>query len=723
MLKKVLYGAVLALALCGSAVAASGTIWGSPHASVTIANRIPVDTSNVSGPGYNSIDDILGLLNGDCTVTSAHITCSKTGGVSFAPIATSGSASDLSTGTLSAARLPLPTASTLGGVESLAPSGSKWLKSIGVDGVPTATQPQDADILFTDTVTGNSSNSKHGYVPKLPNDATKYYDGTGAFSVPAGGGGGGSGTVTSASVVSANGFSGSVATATTTPAITISTTISGMLKGAAGALTAAVSGTDYAPGTSALTTGIVKSTTTTGAFTIAVAGDFPTLNQNTTGSAASATTAGTLTGALSANQLLGSLTAVAPTGQSVPSCSTSASALLWTSGTGFSCNTSIAAATVTTNANLTGDVISSGNATTIAANAVTDAKLATGTANSLLGYNNSGAAATVTIGSGLSLSGGSLTATGSGGTVTSVSVATANGVSGSVATSTTTPAITLTLGAITPTTVNKVTLTAPATGSTLTIANGKTLTANNSLTLAGTDLTTMTFPAVSDTVAALGTTEAFTKSQSIAPVTDSISTATFTPDFSASNNHNITLVHASCPCTLANPTNIVAGQSGVIVINQSATGSDTIGTYGTKYVFTNAASPVLSTAASAVDELSYYVVDTTHIRVAPLTSTAVAGTTATATPGTNVTSCTCATAACTNLRGTYTIVGGTATTGTICGLAWTATPAAYACTATMNGGASAFGIGNSVATTTGMNITAGVSVAASTFTVNYSCQP
>jgi hypothetical protein len=39
----------------------------------------------------------------------------------------------------------------------------------------------------------------------------------------------------------------------------------------------------------ALGTGIVKNTTTTGALTIAVAGDFPTLNQNTTGTAATVT--------------------------------------------------------------------------------------------------------------------------------------------------------------------------------------------------------------------------------------------------------------------------------------------------------------------------------------------------------------------------------------------------------------------------------------------------
>ena len=50
--------------------------------------------------------------------------------------------------------------------------------------------------------------------------------------------------------------------------------------------------------------------------------------------------------ALAANQLLGSLTATTPSGQSVPSCSASTNALLWTSGTGFGCNASINAGTL-----------------------------------------------------------------------------------------------------------------------------------------------------------------------------------------------------------------------------------------------------------------------------------------------------------------------------------------------------------------------------------------
>ena len=60
----------------------------------------------------------------------------------------------------------------------------------------------------------------------------------------------GAGTVTSVSVASANGFAGTVANATTTPAITLSTSITGLLKGNGTAISAATSGTDYAPATS-----------------------------------------------------------------------------------------------------------------------------------------------------------------------------------------------------------------------------------------------------------------------------------------------------------------------------------------------------------------------------------------------------------------------------------------------------------------------------------------
>ena len=73
--------------------------------------------------------------------------------------------------------------------------------------------------------------------------------------------------------------------------------------------------------------------------------------------------------------------------------------------------------------------------------------------------------------------------------------------------------VTPTLGVATATSINKVAITAPATGATLTIADGKTLTANHSLTLAGTDSTTMTFPSTSATVARTDAAQTFTGSQ------------------------------------------------------------------------------------------------------------------------------------------------------------------------------------------------------------------
>lgn len=67
--------------------------------------------------------------------------------------------------------------------------------------------------------------------------------------VNTGGTSGGSGTVTSVSVSSANGFAGTVNTPSTTPEITISTTITGLLKGDGTAISAAIANTDYLPAT------------------------------------------------------------------------------------------------------------------------------------------------------------------------------------------------------------------------------------------------------------------------------------------------------------------------------------------------------------------------------------------------------------------------------------------------------------------------------------------
>jgi hypothetical protein len=112
----------------------------------------------------------------------------------------------------------------------------------------------------------------------------------------------------------------------------------------------------------------------------------------------------------------------------------------------------------------------------------------------------------------------------------------------------------------------------------------------------------------------LGTTNVWTKQQSVSITTLSISTATFTPDGS-NNDYKFTLVHASCPCTLANPSATpVAGTDGTIEITQSSTGSDTIGTWGSQYLYPGGTSTItLSTGANNIDTIPYHVRDSTHI--------------------------------------------------------------------------------------------------------------
>jgi len=76
-----------------------------------------------------------------------------------------------------------------------------------------------------------------------------------------------------------------------------------------------------------------------------------------------------------------------------------------------------------------------------------------------------------------------------------------------------------TYGVATATSITKWAITAPATSSTLAVADGKTLTASNTLTLAGTDSTTMTFPTTSATIARTDASNTFTGHQTIEGVT------------------------------------------------------------------------------------------------------------------------------------------------------------------------------------------------------------
>jgi hypothetical protein len=103
-------------------------------------------------------------------------------------------------------------------------------------------------------------------------------------------------------------------------------------------------------------------------------------------------------------------------------------------------------------------------------------------------------------------------------------------------------------------------------------------------------------------------TQSFTAAQrgTVVALTDG---ATITADFAAANNFSVTLGGNR---TLANPTNVVAGQSGIIKISQDGTGGRTLA-YGSSWDFPAGAVPSLTTTANAVDILAYYVDTSTNI--------------------------------------------------------------------------------------------------------------
>lgn len=92
----------------------------------------------------------------------------------------------------------------------------------------------------------------------------------------------------------------------------------------------------------------------------------------------------------------------------------------------------------------------------------------------------------------------------------------------------------------------------------------------------------------------------------IATLTDG---ATITPNFGAANNFTVTLGGNR---TLANPTSVEPGQSGVIFVVQDATGSRTLA-YGSAWDWPNGAAPSLTTTANAVDVIVYTVRTSTSI--------------------------------------------------------------------------------------------------------------
>lgn len=326
------------------------------------------------------------------------------------------------------------------------------------------------------------------------------------------------GTVTTVSVVTANGVSGSVANPTTTPAITLTlgaitpTSVNSVVISGASTPTLAVTGTTAVSGTN---TGDQTSVSgNAGTVTVGDAGGDTTtwvlLGTSQTGSLSPATDASltynATTNALTADTFIGALTGNASTATALQNART-------IGGVSFDGTANITVATATGGFTISGGNLALGtNSITMTGSlGTTGARLTKGwftdlqVTNAIAG-DITGNAATVTTNANLT---GVITSVGN---ATSIASQTGTGTKFVVDTSPT--LVTPNIGVATATTVNKLTITAPASGSTLTIVDGKTLTVNKTISFTAADDTgvytlptgTKTIPSTADNLSVFAAT-------------------------------------------------------------------------------------------------------------------------------------------------------------------------------------------------------------------------
>lgn len=220
------------IGVSGSPVTSSGSITLSLGAiTPTSVNSIVLSGSSTPTLAVTGTSSISNANTGDQTITlTGDVTGSGT--ASFAATIANNAVTLAKMAQVATARFMGRTTASTGNVEAL-----------------TATQ---ATAMLDAFVGDTGSGGVKGLTPAtIAGDATKFLRGDGSWAAVSGASGG---TVTSVSVVTANGVSGSVATATTTPAITLTlgaitpTTVNGITLSGSSTPTLAVTGTTTVSG-------------------------------------------------------------------------------------------------------------------------------------------------------------------------------------------------------------------------------------------------------------------------------------------------------------------------------------------------------------------------------------------------------------------------------------------------------------------------------------------
>jgi hypothetical protein len=112
------------------------------------------DSTRVYGNHWDATHVVTGLENVDNTSDVNKPVSTAQAAADAVVAANAANASNLTSGTVPAARLPSPTASTLGGVQSAAAVAHNWINSISTSGVPALSQPAAADLSDGNSGTG-----------------------------------------------------------------------------------------------------------------------------------------------------------------------------------------------------------------------------------------------------------------------------------------------------------------------------------------------------------------------------------------------------------------------------------------------------------------------------------------------------------------------------------------------------------------------------------------